>query len=311
VSRPKIITIRKWGTANCMREFGFDVYSVPVNNLKSARLFMMAVKEIQPDIFFFSKDESVSPSVFKRVRTLSPNTACVMLYWDQRGRVPGIIKARRGCIDSIIINNADPKQFLMYKKFGIKNVYTLYDSANSKIFNPINKKRTYDLIFGGSNYKNLFPLSNMRLCLLGELKRKFNMIVYGNGWPFQSMPIVRKNKYCEAIQNAKISLGINHYDVYKYYEERFIECMAAGRMHLTYYIPGMENDFGNRKHVVWFKSVPECVDLVRYYLKYPNKREEIGRDGRKRIFELFDIKKNTQRLSNILKDSYTRKQAAT
>lgn len=307
VSRMSILTIRNWGTARCMTNFGYDVFVFPIENMKQSfdnrrvSEFLKYVKKIKPNIFFISKEDHLPARFFYEYRRSCPNSKVVMLYWDQRGTIPRQVCSRRGVIDSIIINNQDQKQFSMYKKFGVKGVYTLYDSANSKVFYPINMKRKYDLFFGGSNYPRRFPLSGIRYNLICGLKKKFLMDVRGSGWPFYTNRVVRKELYSRALQSAKINIGINHFNVTRYYEERLVECMASGRMHMTLYIPGMERDFVNHKHLVWFKSADECVQLVRFYLDNDVKRERIAACGREKALSMFGVDKTMRRLSYIFK----------
>jgi hypothetical protein len=42
----------------------------------------------------------------------------------------------------------------------------------------------------------------------------------------------------------------------------------------------MEQDFENHKHLVWFKSIKECLYLLDYYLKHDDEREKIAQQGR-------------------------------
>jgi spore maturation protein CgeB len=303
-----ILTIRNWGTAKYMTHFGHNVYVFPIENRSQAMdskrvsAFYKYIKTLKPDVFFISKEDHLPGQVFYAFKRYCPNSKIVMLYWDQRGTIPHQVSSRRGTIDSIIINNADPRQFSMYKKFGIRNVYTLYDSANASAFYPMNCPRRFDLFFGGSHFGK-FPMSGLRYKLICNLKRKFKMDVRGTGWPFVVGSIVRKNLYSCAIQRAKINIGINHYNVRRYYEERLVECMTSGRMHMTHYIPGMETDFVNHRHLVWFKTIDECESMVKFYLKNESKRERVAALGRERILSLFNTEKTMRRLSFIFKNA--------
>jgi spore maturation protein CgeB len=47
----------------------------------------------------------------------------------------------------------------------------------------------------------------------------------------------------------------------------------------------MEEDFENHKDVVWFHTLGEGLDLIRYYLDHDAEREEIAWNGWRRAME--------------------------
>ena len=61
--------------------------------------------------------------------------------------------------------------------------------------------------------------------------------------------------------------------------------MATGTLTLSKYIPGMEEYFINHKHLVWFDTIEECMDMIKFYLENDNEREKIGINGAKILLE--------------------------
>ena len=59
--------------------------------------------------------------------------------------------------------------------------------------------------------------------------------------------------------------------------------MACGTLHLTRYFSGLEEHFQNGKHLVWFESIDEAVDLAKRYLREDEARERIAAAGREEV----------------------------
>lgn len=294
----KLFSLRKTGIEKAFSDFGFRVFSADLltKGISPKKVqfdkLLKEVKYIQPHIFYFFKDEYLPAFYFKKLREVLPNTKFIMRYWDQRGVIPECIRRRKGLIDTLIINNRDPKQYQMYKNFGIPSIRTLYNSVSETNFFSQDIKRPYEVFFGGSNYNRKFPLSDLRRSLIYSLRDRFKTVIRGDGWDFPCSPIVRRNQYSRALQLANINIGINHYNIVRYYSERTIQNPASGRLHITYYIPEMEKDFGsNHTNLVWFNSIPECIELVNFYLKNNVARKKIESAGREFILDKFGTQK--------------------
>jgi len=98
-------------------------------------------------------------------------------------------------------------------------------------------------------------------------------------------PFVDEKEFAEACSAAKITLGINAVNNVKMYASwrRTFNSMASGAFHLTHYVPGLEEAFENRKHLVWFNSVPEAIELIEYYLAHDEERERVAEGGRQEV----------------------------
>jgi hypothetical protein len=233
----------------------------------------------QADIFIFTKEEQLTRSLLLKLKKVSPRTKFIMWYGDQRGYiVPEIIKERKNLLSALLITNADRQQFKIYNNFGISNVFSFYHAFSPEEFFPRPEvKEKYTVFFGGNNFKHgKFPLSKFRLDFITEVNKKFKTVVYGAGWPFGAKQAVSRPDYAKVICSAKLNLGVNHYDVVRYYDRRLFESMATGKLHITRYIPGMEKDFVNHKNIVWFNSIEEGIDQIGYYLKNDKERSKIG-----------------------------------
>jgi hypothetical protein len=240
------------------------------------------IGDTKPDILWLTKDTHITPQLIRKYKNTHPKMKVVMWYGDQRGNViVPLIASRRGLLDALLITNEWKEQIKMYRKYGIKHVMPFYHSFPIEEFQLWDIPATYDVFFGGSRFnQKKFPLCPMRLSLIQIVHKKFKLVVHGGGWPFPTEKWILRPKYAQALRKAKVNLGINHYDIQCYFNRRLFESVASGRLHITHYIPGMEKYFVNKKHLVWFKTIHEGIELIRFYLKHNKERERIAKTGR-------------------------------
>lgn len=86
--------------------------------------------------------------------------------------------------------------------------------------------------------------------------------------------------FAKICSGAKIILGIGKSNqVEGYFSNRTWITLGCGGFLLTRYVPGLEKFFTNKKHLVWYHSVEECLHLIAEYLKKDEEREKISEEG--------------------------------
>jgi hypothetical protein len=79
-------------------------------------------------------------------------------------------------------------------------------------------------------------------------------------------------------QNAPISLAISP-PATGYTSNRLYNILSSKGFCLTMWFPGIEEIFENHKHLVWFRTPEEAVDLAKFYLARPEDRMQIQEAG--------------------------------
>jgi len=276
-----------------------------VNLPKIIKRSIAIIGDMKPDILWLTKDTHLSSKLIKSYKNAYPKMKIVMWYGDQRGNViPPLIAQRKGLLNALLVTNEWPAQFKMYKEYGIKHVMTFYHSFSTDEFKLWNTPTTHDVFFGGSKFSpKKFPLCRFRAKFIQAVHGNFKLVVHGGGWPFPTERWLLRPKYAQALRKGKVNLGINHYSIPCYFNRRMFESVASGRPHITYYIPGMEKYFINRKHLVWFKSITEGLKLINFYLKHDKERERLAKVGRNFFIErhswpvrVKDLRKKLERI---------------
>ena len=158
---------------------------------------------------------------------------------------------------------------------------------DTTIFNLNNHKveKREDIVFLGNNYSNnkalCFPLSEQRCEMVHLLSKTFasKFMVYGTGWygSYHIKPAEEKVCY----QNCLIAINQNHFDYKKFSSDRLLRIMGSGAFCLTKYFEGIEDEYENKKHLVWWKTFDELIYYCNFYLDPANhtERSEIAING--------------------------------
>jgi glycosyltransferase involved in cell wall biosynthesis len=140
------------------------------------------------------------------------------------------------------------------------------------------KKR--DVIFVGS--KKYHPEWQYRTQLVNWLDKVYGNRFehYGNGG-VESVRGLRLNKLywsTKVVVGDTLCLNFNYPD---YWSDRIYETLGRGGFLIHPYIPGIEKEFVDKKHVVFYEygNFEQLKELIDYYLTHEEEREEIRKAG--------------------------------
>src|SRR3990167_2596550 len=97
--------------------------------------------------------------------------------------------------------------------------------------------------------------------------------------------------YVMGINQTKVLMGIP--TVMMGFPQRITETMACGKLLIQKRPPSSfkisQQLFEDKKHIVFFDTMEEAVELAKYYLEHEDERKEIGENARKEILEKHTI----------------------
>jgi hypothetical protein len=146
-----------------------------------------------------------------------------------------------------------------------------------------------------------------RVSLIQQLQGICDVKVYGRNWrQYGIRPSLREVGpwgYSLICSGAKIVLGVDAVaTIDGHWTNRLWLTLGCGGFHLTNYVPGMEEFFINRKHLVWFHSEEECVERVREYLEKPEERKKIACEGYRLVHEHHTFRHFAQKSLDIFQE---------
>lgn len=148
-----------------------------------------------------------------------------------------------------------------------------------------------DLTFIGSTY------SDRRHQLMGSLEAH-NLDLRKWGEPDGQL---WGNDFARACYQSKIVIGDNFVnDVPGYWSDRVYLTLGCGGFFLTAYVPGLENEFENHKHLVWWKTFDELHELIKHYLPREGKRRMIALEGYRLVHREHTYDRRIQALTDAL-----------
>lgn len=250
---------------------------------------LRVAKEFQPDWIWLQLQETgiIKPNTIMQLRSLLPK--CVISTWngDLRPSVGAYVGATVKACHLTLISNAG--QIKLFQDAGAERVRYcqvgldfIEDVQGMPAWNP--PFRVPDVVFCANYYGASFPGSGARLSGVRALKSAgIDIGVVGKGWPSGTPVMGRcqvKQQY-SVYQKAKVVLSINNFNnVELFYSDRHLAALASGTPLVTRYIPGLEKEFYNGVHCLWFHDDSEMTEYIKTLLGDDQERKRIGSQGR-------------------------------
>lgn len=108
-------------------------------------------------------------------------------------------------------------------------------------------------------------------------------------------------EFAAACSMSKIVVGDNFVnDVPGYWSDRVYLSLGCGAFFMTAYVPGLEREFENHKHLVWWNDFDDLVKQVEYYLPREAERKMIARQGCRLVHQEHTYDRRIQKLTREL-----------
>jgi hypothetical protein len=262
------------------------------NNKTIGGELLALADKIKPDWIWLQLQDTgiVEPEVLLKIKKLMPK--CVITHWTGDARpVVGAYLASICKSTDYTFTSAEGliKQF---KDAGAKKAHYLqigidYDEDVLGIPPWTPSFPITDVVLCANYYGNAFPGTKERMEAISALKNAgINVGIVGSGWP-SSMPAIGScgvKQQHHIYKKCKVALSINNFNqLDRYYSDRQIISMASGKPVVCHYIPRLELEFENKKHCIWYKTIPELISSVKELLNDQNLRETIGSQGKDEI----------------------------
>lgn len=149
---------------------------------------------------------------------------------------------------------------------------------------PVEEKDRCELLFTGKLGHKGCGTDPSRGELIPTLIERYGMTVFGA----LGEATVLGMSYFRRICGAKIALSINATnDIRMYHSDRLINYLGCGAFVLAKAVPDSHLLFEDYKHLRYFSSNQECLELVDYYLKHEDEREKIAAGGMAHAHKMF------------------------
>jgi spore maturation protein CgeB len=270
VGPPPFDSMRKAFLANSTAYIELSTGEKDVNQkaISMARAF-------KPDLIFM-QIQSANIIYIDTVVQLK-KTGAFVVNWngDIRATTPQwMIEMSKHIDKTLFSNDRDPNN--------VENGGYLEIGYDPEIYNPEGDALNLKPIgFFGNNYgASMFPLSKLRIEMNNLLSRHFRKEygVYGNNWHNVSGNFNHSQaEEAKAYRGIKIGINLSHFDEPKYTSDRIYRIMGSGCLCLAKEYEGMP--FVDGEHLRTWKTFPELIGLIKYYLEHEDERKQIAMQG--------------------------------
>lgn len=242
-----------------------------------------AHREQRIDVFFsYLSGEWLLPGTIEQIRRWG--IYCVNFGFDDTHAFLGF-RTRMGwtgvagvCRDFDL--NITAQRRLDSRKFKFFKAPALFlpPGGNPDAWRPVPgvERTSIDLLFIGQRY-------GRRARFIEKLQKTgVPMRVFGSGWPAGPLPF---DALLREYSSTVIALGIGFTGRTGILgmKGRDLEIPLTGAAYITTYLPELAELFIEDEEIIFYRSMAELVEKVRYYQRYPEKAKEIGARGRERV----------------------------
>lgn len=227
-------------------------------------------------IFMHTQSDAVRIETLKE---LSKNSKIINWSGDVRSPLPEHYIHTGNNIFLTLFTNINDVQTSIQKGVRADFLQVGFDKIH---FNPLGEKGNYpEMLFLGSNYGDMFPLSSFRRQMVERLQNEFGCRFgfYGGGWTNANGNISSYSEEGKAYRSCKIAINLSHFAYSRYSSDRMFRILGSGAFCLTHRFPDIEKDFKIDEEVVVFDSLEDLCNKIRYYLANEKEREIIAMRG--------------------------------
>lgn len=253
----------------------------------ASELMVSQIQNYNPDIIVFrAAVRKLDEKFVLKAKAAAPNAIIICWYVALYSDVhPNVLACAKHA--DFFISTSGGKNLERYKKAGIgKCAYMPFpcDPDLEHRYEEVDGKWKSNLLFTGKLDRKLPGQDSMRAELIKLLAEKRNLTV----WGCLGKPQIYGMDYIYAINGAKIGISVNCYnDVRFSHSSRFMHYLACGTLVLAKYVPDSEMLFADGKHLRYFNTPDECLQLIDYYLENSREREAIAAAGMERAHSHF------------------------
>jgi len=181
-----------------------------------------------------------------------------------------------------------------WSKYGINQV-CIRQGCDKSLHKRVCEDKEYlnDVVFVGNMYQE------ERKKYLQKIAQYYDLKIYGT-IKMSGVPqgrAVFNDELCKVYSSCKIALGDKYPGVDEgYWSNRVYLALGCGAFFLTPYIRGLEEEFKNKKHLVWFHNIDEAISLIDYYLHHPKERKEIADAGYELVHKKYSYEQRVKKL---------------
>lgn len=247
-----------------------NYYEIPTNHPNINSHAMEMCDRFKPDVVFM---QIQAPNIIKPETVRYMRKTAKVFNWtgDVRSPIPDwYYSVGRECSATLFSNMVD---VLQMRRDGMDADY-LQIGIDPEIFCPEGEYiKCEDIIFLGTHYDGMFPLTKDRYEMVRAMKEEFGdrFGVYGGNWGKWTSGNLNGDQISEAAlyRGCKIAINFSHFNYKRYFSDRMIRITGSGAFCLSHDYVGIREDW-NAGEIETFSDTKELIEKCHYFLKPEN-----------------------------------------
>ncbi len=284
-------------------------FSLIPNKHNFQNFLIESFKNYNPDVFFFGHTKNLSLDTLDKFRSINKNL--IISQWNEDPVMAGLEYSKQNIsninfyADFVDHNFITTHPSIIKKKINSKNIHFFFVPVDKNIerFNVYNLRPKNDLFYAMSHGVNRATLKHgtedNRINFLDKLVKKIPQIKY-DFYGFSNKQPIWGSDFNNALINSKMGLNLSRGKPTKYYSSnRIASVMGNGLLTFIDKNVGL-SDFFNKKEIIFYSSIDDLSDKIKFYSKNDKIRSKIAKNGKTKYFKLFNESKISKYITDIL-----------
>ena len=284
-------------------------FSLIPNKKNFQNFFIESFKNYNPDILFFGHTKNLDLNTIDILRSINKNL--IISHWNEDPVMPSLNYSKQNISNINLYSDFVDHNFitthpsvLKNKINNLKNFHFFFVPVDKNIesFEVYKMKPQNDLFYAMSHGVNRAVLKDGieddRIKLLDSLINKIPNIKY-DFYGFANKQPIWGNDFYNALINSKMGLNLSRGQPTKHYSSNRIASLVGNGL-LTFIHKNVEmSDFFTAKELIFYRSVEDLADKIKFYSRHDSLRKKIALNGKKKYFKIFNEKKITKYILDI------------
>jgi glycosyltransferase involved in cell wall biosynthesis len=256
------------------------------------------IKNLNPNLLLLGHTNSIKKETLKYIKDKFSNIKIAFWYEDSINKKGPDFNKNKQFVEKymdyvdqyFITTDKDHIQASIPKnKLNFIPVPCSYVTENLNLYQTRNHE--FDIFYAVSHGVNRGVLKknkiDERFNFLKLLTSASSGISY-NVFGFNNIQPVWGNKFIEEISKCKFALNLSRGAPIKYYSSNRISSLVANGIPTLIDEKVKFSDFFSNNEMIFYKDIYDLIDKVNYYKNNERKRVQLGINGKKRYFKIFN-----------------------
>jgi glycosyltransferase involved in cell wall biosynthesis len=279
-------------------------FSIKNSSSKFQEFLTETFKNYNPDFLFFGHTKNIELDTIDHFKSVNKNL--IISQWNEDPVMSSLDYSKTNIknishyaklVDHNFITT-DPSVFKK-QNTSVQNLHFFFVPVDRNIecFDVYKLNPSKDIFYAMSHGVNRAKLkkgkTDSRINFLNNLIKKIENINY-DFYGFENKEPIWGDNFYKALVNSKMGLNLSRGLPTKYYSSNRIASLMGNGL-LTFIDKKTQmNDFFNSKEIIFYNSISDLSDKIKFYKKNEKSRINIAKNGKKKYFKLFNELKTTK-----------------